>query len=173
MQEIQKKGDAQVEFFRSQDKLLEAQRIEQRTAYDLEMLTEYGDVVLDGELNLNKEDYYDNFIYFTRKIKRYIMNHVIPADKKLQELENLQNSKLEKYAKQKAKELGINEIEVYSNMYNLDDSIIASLINVESSYKADAKSNKNAIGLMQIKLTTANYLNELNNQETIKKDIMM
>lgn len=34
----------------------------------------------------------DNFIYFTRKIKRYIMNHVIPADKKLQEL-------IEKYYK--------------------------------------------------------------------------
>ena len=34
--------DAQVEMFRSQDKLLEAQRIAQRTAYDIEMLTEIG-----------------------------------------------------------------------------------------------------------------------------------
>ena len=42
MSEIRKECDAQVEFFRSQDKLLEAQRISQRTAYDLEMLTEIG-----------------------------------------------------------------------------------------------------------------------------------
>ena len=42
MHEIRKECDAQVEFFRSQDKLLEAQRISQRTAYDLEMLTEIG-----------------------------------------------------------------------------------------------------------------------------------
>ena len=42
MAEIRKECDQQVEFFRSQDKLLEAQRIGQRTAYDLEMLTEIG-----------------------------------------------------------------------------------------------------------------------------------
>ena len=42
MQEIRLECDAQVELFRSQDKLLEAQRIAQRTAYDLEMLTEIG-----------------------------------------------------------------------------------------------------------------------------------
>ena len=42
MMEIRKECDQQVEFFRSQDKLLEAQRISQRTAYDLEMLTEIG-----------------------------------------------------------------------------------------------------------------------------------
>ena len=42
MAEIRKECDRQVEFFRSQDKLLEAQRISQRTAYDLEMLTEIG-----------------------------------------------------------------------------------------------------------------------------------
>ncbi len=42
MADIRKECDRQVEFFRSQDKLLEAQRISQRTAYDLEMLTEIG-----------------------------------------------------------------------------------------------------------------------------------
>ena len=42
MQEIRQECDRQVEFFHSQDKLLEAQRIAQRTAYDLEMLTEIG-----------------------------------------------------------------------------------------------------------------------------------
>lgn len=42
MVEIQKECDQQVEFFRSQNKLLEAQRIAQRTSYDLEMLSEIG-----------------------------------------------------------------------------------------------------------------------------------
>ena len=42
MVEIRKECDQQVEFFNSQNKLLEAQRIAQRTAYDLEMLTEIG-----------------------------------------------------------------------------------------------------------------------------------
>ena len=42
MAEIRRECDQQVEFFRSQDKLIEAQRIAQRTNYDLEMLTEIG-----------------------------------------------------------------------------------------------------------------------------------
>ena len=42
MKEIQLECDAQVVRFRQEDKLVEAQRISQRTAYDLEMLTEIG-----------------------------------------------------------------------------------------------------------------------------------
>ena len=42
MREIQEECDRQVEYFRANDKLIEAQRIAQRTAYDLEMLTEIG-----------------------------------------------------------------------------------------------------------------------------------
>lgn len=42
MREIRKECDQQVEWFRSNDKLIEAQRIAQRTNYDLEMLTEIG-----------------------------------------------------------------------------------------------------------------------------------
>ncbi len=42
MQEIRLECDAQVAWFRENNKLLEAQRIAQRTAYDLEMLTEIG-----------------------------------------------------------------------------------------------------------------------------------
>ena len=42
MLEIQRECDDQVAWFRAHDKLLEAQRIAQRTAYDLEMLTEIG-----------------------------------------------------------------------------------------------------------------------------------
>ena len=42
MLEIQRECDEQVAYFRAHDKLIEAQRIAQRTAYDLEMLTEIG-----------------------------------------------------------------------------------------------------------------------------------
>ena len=42
MKEIREECDQQVAFFRENNKLLEAQRIAQRTAYDLEMLTEIG-----------------------------------------------------------------------------------------------------------------------------------
>ncbi len=42
MREIRVECDQQVELFRSQDKLLEAQRIAQRTGYDLEMMAEIG-----------------------------------------------------------------------------------------------------------------------------------
>ena len=57
-----------------------------------------------------------------------------------------------------------NEIIEISHTYNLEPSIVASLINVESGYKQEAKSRKNAIGLMQIKLDTAIYIAELNNK---------
>ena len=42
MKEIQQECDQQVQFFNDNNKLVEAQRIAQRTAYDLEMLTEIG-----------------------------------------------------------------------------------------------------------------------------------
>ncbi len=42
MREIRRECDEQVALFNAQNKLLEAQRISQRTAYDLEMLTEIG-----------------------------------------------------------------------------------------------------------------------------------
>ena len=42
MAEIRRECDEQVAWFRARDKLLEAQRIAQRTNYDLEMLTEIG-----------------------------------------------------------------------------------------------------------------------------------
>ena len=42
MAEIRRECDEQVAWFRARDKLIEAQRIAQRTAYDLEMLTEIG-----------------------------------------------------------------------------------------------------------------------------------
>ena len=62
------------------------------------------------------------------------------------------------------------EIVFCAKDYDLSPELIASVINVESSFKETAKSNKNAIGLMQIKLTTANYLNKLNNQDEIREE---
>jgi len=53
--------------------------------------------------------------------------------------------------------------------YDLSPSLLASLINVESSFKPNVKSNKNAIGLMQIKLSTANYLDDLNGNEHVSE----
>lgn len=50
------------------------------------------------------------------------------------------------------------EIEEYSDMYNLPYELVASLINVESSFNENAKSSKGAIGLMQIKYSTAKYI---------------
>lgn len=60
-----------------------------------------------------------------------------------------------------------NEIIASSIKYDLSPKLIASIINVESSFKENSRSNKNAIGLMQIKLTTANYMKELNNSKPI------
>ena len=50
------------------------------------------------------------------------------------------------------------EIEEYSDMYNLPYELVASVINVESSFDENAKSSKGAIGLMQIKYSTAKYI---------------
>lgn len=58
-----------------------------------------------------------------------------------------------------------------SQKYSLEPSLIASVINVESRYNPNAKSNKGALGLMQIKLSTAEYLIELYNiDEQITED---
>jgi len=51
-----------------------------------------------------------------------------------------------------------NYIVKYSNENNLDASLVASVINVESSYNHQAKSNAGACGLMQILPSTASYV---------------
>ena len=55
----------------------------------------------------------------------------------------------------------LDEIILISKQYDLNCELVASVINVESSYNINAKSNKNAIGLMQIKPSTANYLDDI------------
>ncbi len=61
------------------------------------------------------------------------------------------------------------EIMSASQTYNLKPSLIASIINVESGYKKDVKSNKGAIGLMQIMPETAEWICQTKgiNYETI------
>ena len=49
-------------------------------------------------------------------------------------------------------------INVYSARYGLDNELVASLINEESSFKANSKSNKGALGLMQLLPSTAEYI---------------
>ena len=63
-----------------------------------------------------------------------------------------------------------NEIVVYATENNLSPSLVASVINTESSFNENSKSNKNAIGLMQIKLSTANYINHLTKAENIDEN---
>ena len=63
-----------------------------------------------------------------------------------------------------------NEIIKYSNEYNLSPDLVASVINTESHFKKNAQSNKNALGLMQIKLSTVEFLIKYYNlNETIEK----
>jgi len=49
-------------------------------------------------------------------------------------------------------------IEKYAAEYNLDLYLIAAIIKVESNYNVTAKSNKGAIGLMQIKSSTGEWV---------------
>lgn len=49
----------------------------------------------------------------------------------------------------------IDEINRFSKEYNLEPSMVASIINIESGYKEDAVSNAGAVGLMQLLPSTA------------------
>lgn len=64
-----------------------------------------------------------------------------------------------------------NEIIAYSVENDLDPTLVASLINVESSFKANSKSKTGAIGLMQIMPKTGEFvatmLNEDFNEENL------
>ncbi len=51
-----------------------------------------------------------------------------------------------------------NEILEQCKKYDLKPELVASVINTESHFKANAKSKKEAIGLMQIKLSTVEFL---------------
>lgn len=55
----------------------------------------------------------------------------------------------------------VSEIKTNADVYHVDAGLIASVINVESGYQANAKSSKGAIGLMQLMPTTAEWLCDL------------
>ena len=51
-------------------------------------------------------------------------------------------------------------VEKYAKEYELDPLLIYSIIKAESNFKYNAKSNSNAIGLMQVMLSTAQEMGE-------------
>ena len=58
-----------------------------------------------------------------------------------------------------------SEILLYSAENDLDPKLVASLINVESSFEANSKSSSGAIGLMQIMPKTGEFVAEMLNEE--------
>ena len=52
----------------------------------------------------------------------------------------------------------VEAISANSKLYNVEPELIASIINVESSYNPQAQSNKGAVGLMQVLPTTAEWV---------------
>lgn len=64
----------------------------------------------------------------------------------------------------------VNLIKTEAENVGISPSVIASVINVESSYNAEAVSNKNAIGLMQLKIDTANYVCSLYNLASVDEN---
>ena len=63
-----------------------------------------------------------------------------------------------------------DEILSVAKEYNIHSSLIASVINVESSYRPDAKSSKGACGLMQLKVSTANYVADMYNLDRVTEE---
>ena len=55
----------------------------------------------------------------------------------------------------------VREYKAECEKYNLNHITVISLIKTESNFNKNAKSNKNAIGLMQIKEETANYVSKM------------
>ncbi len=54
------------------------------------------------------------------------------------------------------------EIIEISKKYSIDSALVASIINVESSYDKDVVSNKGAVGLMQLLPSTAEWIAQYN-----------
>lgn len=60
----------------------------------------------------------------------------------------------------------------YSAEYNLDPYLVAAVIKTESGYKADAKSNKNAYGLMQITRDTSEWIAQKLSMDNFQLDML-
>ncbi len=60
----------------------------------------------------------------------------------------------------------------YSQEYNVDENLIYALIKAESNFQADAVSNKNALGLMQLMPSTAEEVATKNGIELTEENIL-
>lgn len=60
----------------------------------------------------------------------------------------------------------------YSQEYNVDENLIYALIKAESNFQADAVSNKNALGLMQLMPSTAEEVANKNKIELTGENIL-
>lgn len=65
----------------------------------------------------------------------------------------------------------IEEIEKYSETYNLDKYLVMGIISAESGFDPSAQSHKDAKGLMQVKEETAKWLSETMKIEINAEDI--
>lgn len=64
-------------------------------------------------------------------------------------------------------------INKYSSQYNLDPYLIVAIIKTESNFKDNAKSNKNALGLMQITPETGEWIAQKHNIEEFDENILL
>lgn len=55
----------------------------------------------------------------------------------------------------------------YAEKFNIEKSLIFAVIKAESKFNINATSSAGAIGLMQVKLSTANYVLSLNDESEI------
>ncbi|CDF58134.1 lytic transglycosylase domain-containing protein [Thermobrachium celere] len=61
------------------------------------------------------------------------------------------------------------QVYTYSKYYNLDPMLVFAVIKVESNFDKNAVSNKGAVGLMQIKPSTAEYISNLLKDDSFDK----
>lgn len=52
----------------------------------------------------------------------------------------------------------LDVVKIYANQFNVDTALIMSVIKAESKFNKNAISSANAVGLMQVRLETANYM---------------